>query len=117
MTQAPPAGIGCDFELACEWEVLHHVFPDQREAYARNVHSLLAAGGRYLSVCFSERSPQFGGTGKIRTTPMDTELYFSSEVEIRDLFSPMFSIEDLRTVEVKGKFAPHLAVLALMVRQ
>ena len=59
---------GC-FEFAYDWEVLHHVFPEDRERYAANVHGLLRPGGRYLSVCFSEDDPGFEGAGKYRTTP------------------------------------------------
>jgi SAM-dependent methyltransferase len=109
-------GIGGGFELAFEWEVLHHVLPEQRQAYLDNVDRLLAPGARYLSVCFSEESPAFGGQGKLRRTPMGTELYFSSADELRALFSMRFEILGLDTVEVPGKQAPHLAIRALLVK-
>jgi hypothetical protein len=91
--------------------------PEDRETYARNVHSLLNPGATYFSVCFSEEDPQFGGTGKIRRTPIGTVLYFSSESEIRELFSPCFAIRDLKTIEVRGKFGPHRAVYLLANRR
>jgi len=73
------------FDFAYDWEVLHHVFPDQRESYIKNAANLLENGGLYFSVCFSEQDPDFGGQGKYRKTPMDTMLYFSSEEEIEQL--------------------------------
>lgn len=105
------------FDLVYDWELLHHLSPEQREAYARNVREKLRPGGGYLSLCFSEQDPQFGGQGKYRKTPLGTTLYFSSEEELRKLFMPHFEIQELRTVEVRGKYAPHLAVCAFMTRR
>jgi hypothetical protein len=61
-------------------------------------------------VSFSELDPQFGGSGKYHLTTAGTTLYFSSEEEIRELFSPEFIIKDLKTIEVPRKPAPHKAV-------
>jgi SAM-dependent methyltransferase len=104
------------FDFAYDWEVLHHIFPEQRKRYVENVHRLLNPRGKYLSVCFSEDDPQFGGAGKYRETPLGTVLYFSSEGELRDLFAPLFTILELRTIEVHAKFAPHRANYAFMER-
>ncbi len=105
------------FDFAYDWEVLHHIFPEQREKYLQNVHRKLNFGCQYLSLCFSDENPQFGGSGKYRETPLGTVLYFSSETELRDLFSKYFNIIELKTIEVSGKFAPHLAVYAFMVKR
>ena len=102
------------FDFAYDWEGLHHIFPEDREKYINNVYRLLKPGGQYLSVCFSEESPQFGGEGKYRKTPLDTILYFSSEDEIRALFKTVFEIEDLKTVNVEGKFGIHKAIYAFL---
>jgi len=102
------------YEFAYDGEVLHHIFPEDRERYVRNVHRMLRQGGKYLSVCFSDEDPQFGGSGKYRKTPLGTTLYFSSEKELRDLFRPYFSIRELQTREVPGKYSPHLAVCAFL---
>ncbi|NYT06292.1 MAG: methyltransferase domain-containing protein [Methanomicrobiales archaeon] len=103
-------------DFAYDWEVLHHIYPGDRERYVKNVQRLLNPGGQYLSVCFAESDPQFGGTGKYRTTPIGTVLYFSSERELEDLFSRHFEIIDLKIIEVPGKTAPHRAVYAFMRR-
>jgi SAM-dependent methyltransferase len=105
------------FGFAYDWELLHHVFPEDREKYVDNVHRLLHADGLYLSVCFSEDSPQFGGSGKYRKTPLGTVLYFSSEREMELLFKRCFVIRDLKTIDIKGKNAVHKAIYALMKKR
>ena len=111
------SALDASFDFAYDWEVLHHVFPEDRERYVANAHRMLRAGGRYLSLCFSEDdSFGSGGDGKYRTTPLGTTLYFSSEAELRELFEMQFRVEELRTVEVPGKHGPHLAVMASMVK-
>jgi SAM-dependent methyltransferase len=105
------------YDFAYDWELLHHIFPDHREKYVNNVCRLLNPKGRYLSVCFSEDSPQFGGTGKYRSTPLGTVLYFSNEEEIESLFTTCFVIEDLKTTEIMGKNAPHKVIYALMKKK
>jgi SAM-dependent methyltransferase len=109
--------IGEEFDFSYDWEVLHHVFPENREKYVDNVWKLLKPFGNYLSVSFCEDSPQFGGTGKYRETPIGTVLYFSSERELEELFAPRFKIIELKTIEVRGKFAPHLAVKAFLEKK
>ena len=105
------------FDFAFDWELLHHLFPEQREKYVQNVWGKMNPGGRYLSLCFSEKDPQFGGSGKYRETPLGTLLYFSSEDELRVLFEPHFHLQDLRTIEIRGKHAPHLAIYAFMEKR
>jgi 2-polyprenyl-3-methyl-5-hydroxy-6-metoxy-1,4-benzoquinol methylase len=105
------------FDFAYDWELLHHIFQEQREKYVKNVHALLNPKGHYLSICFSEKNSQFGGLGKYRETPLGTLLYFSSEDELRELFKAYFEIEELKTIQISGKSAPHLAVYAFMERR
>jgi len=105
------------FDFVYDWELLHHIFPEDREKYIDNVHRLLRANGRYLSVCFSEDSPQFGGSGKYRETPLGTVLYFSSEKEMESLFKKRFVICDLKTVDIMGKNAAHKAIYAFMKKR
>ena len=105
------------FELAYDWEVLHHIFPEDRECYLLNVHNVLRPHGKYFSLCFSEKDSEFGGKGKIRGTPLGTTLYFSSEEELKQLFEPLFYILELNTVEIPGKYKPHLANAAWLERK
>ena len=105
------------FDFAYDWELLHHIFPEQREQYVENLCRILKPGGKHLSVCFSEKDKQFGRTGKYRETHLGTILYFSSEEEIRALYEPFFNIIELKTIEIRGKYAPHFAVSAFMERK
>lgn len=105
------------FDFAYDWELLHHIFPEDRETYIKNVQNVLNMKGTYLSVSFSEQDPQFGGSGKFRKTPLGTTLYFSSEGELKNLFTPFFNIIELRTIEIPGKTAPHCAVFAYLEKK
>jgi cyclopropane fatty-acyl-phospholipid synthase-like methyltransferase len=102
------------FDFIFDWQLLHHIFPEDRTKYAENVDRLLRSGGKHLSCCFSEQDPQFGGQGKYRSTSMGTVLYFSSEQEIKELFEPHFHIEELKILEFPGKFDSHRSVYAFM---
>lgn len=105
------------FGFAFEWEVLHHIFPQRRKQYVQNVHKMLTKGGKYLSVCFTEEDPCFGGIGKVRKTPLGTTLYFSSKEEIRELFTPYFKILSLKIIEIPGKPYPHMAIYSFMEKK
>jgi cyclopropane fatty-acyl-phospholipid synthase-like methyltransferase len=104
------------FDFAFDWEFLHHIFPEDRATYIRNVHKILNPGATYFSVCFSEKDSQFGGSGKYRKTQIGTTLYFSSESELRELTSPYFTIRELKTIKVPGKYGSHCAVCLLAER-
>ena len=111
------------FDFAYDWGVLHQFFPEQRNHYVENVYRILNPGGTYLSVCFSEKDPQFGGSGKYRDVRLaqssteGTVLYFSSEDELRALFDSRFTIIELKTIEVSSKFGSHLLNYAFMERK
>jgi SAM-dependent methyltransferase len=96
------------FDFAYDWEVLHHIFPEDREKYIKNIYRLLNPGGKYLSVCFNEKDPGFGGTGKYRKTQLGTVLYFSSLEELRALFEPYFKIQEAKVMNIQGKGAEHV---------
>ena len=105
------------FDFAYDWEVLHHIFPAQRDKYIENVDRKLNPKGCYFSVCFSEKNSQFGGSGKYRETPIGTLLYFSSEEELKSLFEPYFHIIELKTIQIMGKYAPHHVIYAYMEKK
>jgi hypothetical protein len=81
------------------------------------VYKILKPEATYFSVCFSEKDPQFGGRGKYRKTRVGTTLYFSSESELRELVSPYFTIREIKTMEVNGKYGPHRAICVLSERR
>ena len=100
--------------MAFDWRVLHHVSPGDRPRHAANVHRMLRPGGLCLSVCFSEDDRGIAGEGKYRHPRLGTQLYLSSEREIRELVEPLFDVLELDTVDVEGTRSPHRAVRALM---
>ncbi|MBU4449907.1 MAG: class I SAM-dependent methyltransferase [Actinobacteria bacterium] len=105
------------FDFAYDWELMHHIFPERRKRYAENINMLLNPKAKYLSVCFSEKDRQFGGKGKYRKTRLGTYLYFSSEDEIKRLFSSYFNILELKTIEISGKPSPRFVIYALMEKK
>lgn len=109
-----PASLHGQFGFAFEWEVLHHIYPEQREAWIRNVHRLLAPGGIYFAVCFHEQDDVFGLEGKYRKTRIGTILYFSNEDELRALYAPWFSILELKMTRSRDKTGGHLVNYALL---
>jgi SAM-dependent methyltransferase len=105
------------FDFAFDWEVLHHLFPEKRQKYVKNVYKLLKPKAKYLSVSFSESDPAFGGQGKYRETPLGTVLYFSSAKELKEFFRPYFQIIEMKTIEIRGKPNPHRVNYFLMERK
>ena len=105
------------FDFAYDWELLHQIFPEQRRIYVKNVYEILNPGAKYLSVCFSENDPGFGGSGKYRKTRLCTILYFSSEDELRALFEQYFKIKELKTIGINGNPTSHLANYAFMEKR
>lgn len=105
------------FDFAFDYEVLHHIFPEDRIQYLKNVANLLVDNGKYLSVFFSEEDESFGGIGKYRKTPLNTTLYFSHQNEVKALVSPLFDILDIKTIEIHGKPHSHKAIYCLMQKK
>jgi SAM-dependent methyltransferase len=96
------------WDFAYDWGLLHHISGRHRKKYVSNVFRILNPRSKYLSVCFSENDTAFGGSGKYRKTPLGSTLYFSTQEELSGLFGLYFRIIDLRTVEISGKFEPHV---------
>jgi SAM-dependent methyltransferase len=105
------------FDFAYDWGLLHHILPERRQKYVENVHRILNPEGKYLSLCFSQQDAGFKGLGQFRKSSLGTVLYFSSEVELRELFEPYFNIIDLRTIKISGKFEPHVFNYVFMERK
>ncbi len=105
------------FDLAVDWEVLHHIAPRFRARYVANVHRMLKPNGRYASWTFSI-DDRFGhGEASVRVTPLGTTLYLSSLEELTELYDPLFEIEELRPVAIRGSRAPHEAIAARLHRK
>lgn len=96
------------WDFAYDWGLLHHISPEGRRKYLENVRRILNPKGKFLSVSFSEKDTAFGSSAKYRKTSLGTTLYFSGEDELRQLLEAHFVIIDSRTVEINGKFQPHI---------
>lgn len=105
------------WQFAYGWGLLHHILPEQRQKYVDNVSRILDPAGKYLSVSFSEKDTGFAGSGNRRQSQLGTVLYFSSEDQLRKLFQTHFKIIDLRTIEIAGKFEPHIFNYAFMQKK
>lgn len=91
------------FDFVLEWALLHHLAPQVRVAYVRDVADRLRTAGTYLSLCFSDQAPEVKGSGTMfRISPVGTKLYYSSMDELQELFSPHFAINERRPVEIAG---------------
>jgi len=106
-----------EFDFAFDYGLLHHIFPNYRETYVRNVAKLLKRNAYYLSIAFNEEDDYFEGKGKYRKTPTGSVLYFSNTAEILKLFSPLFHIRDIKNITIPGKNGNHRAYYALMQKK
>ncbi len=103
-----------EFDFAFDYGLLHHIFPEDREMYVRNVANLLKGDAFYLSIAFNEEDNYFEGKGKYRETPTGSVLYFSNTDETQKLFSSLFHIMELKNITIPGKNGNHKAYYALM---
>ena len=70
---------------------LFHIFPDDdRPVYAREVARVLARGGKYFMLCFSEKEPTNWG-GPRRVTRNEIEATFSSFFKINYIREALFA--------------------------
>lgn len=104
------------YDFIFDWQLLHHIYPEYRHNYVRNIHRLLKKDGYYLSVCFNEGDTEFGGSGKYRDTPIGTRLYFSSKDELVMLFSKFFRIIDFKVMR-NGITTEHIVNFVLMKKE
>ena len=88
-----------EFGFIFDWRFFHDIVdPAKREKYVLSVKNLLAKGGKYLSVSFSEKSTLFG-LGKIRRNPrFGIDVYFASMKELEKLFSKYFKIIEKKEI-------------------
>ena len=106
-----------EFDFAFDYGLLHHIYPEHREMYVKNVAKLLNKNAYYLSIAFNEEDAYFEGKGKYRETPTGSVLYFSNTNEIQKLFSPLFHILDLKNITIPGKNGNHRAYYAFMQKK
>lgn len=94
--------LGQQFDFALEWSVLHHIEPSARAKHVDSVASLLRDGGIYLSVCFAI-DDDADAHSKFSVSPVGTKLYYSTALELRDLFEPRFRIAETKVMTIQGR--------------
>ena len=83
---------GEKFGLILDWSLLHHVAPEDVEAYAGQFSELLAPGGVLLLTCFSEKdAPQAGQTSA--TGKMGNVMYYRTRAQIESAYRPLKVLE------------------------
>ncbi|MHC4842182.1 MAG: class I SAM-dependent methyltransferase [Planctomycetota bacterium] len=105
------------FDFAYDWGLLHHILPEHRQKYVKNIYNILNPKGKFLSLCFSEKDKGFEREGKYSKTDIGSTLYFSSENELRELFAPCFDIIELYTIRIEGKFETHTFNYVFMTKK
>ncbi|MDO8593168.1 MAG: class I SAM-dependent methyltransferase [bacterium] len=105
------------FDFIFEWGLLHHLNRQTVwDEYVKNIYQLLNDGGKYLSMCFNDSSPEYGGSGGgYRSSPSGTKIYYSTQEEARELFKPHFKIIDEKLIRIPGHKGPdHIGNFFLM---
>ena len=102
------------FSFIYDWGLLHHIPPEHRDRYTRNLHNILSDTGLYMSLCFNENDTYFKGTGKVRNTDLGTRIYLSSEDELKQLWQPYFEIIDFRLIDNMNYHIAHIFNFAIL---
>ncbi len=98
-----PKDIG-EFDFIFGHGFLHNLPPDLRAKAVENISKMLKKGGKYLSICFNEKSQEFGGPGRgERSTGMGHMLFYSSFEELEKLFSEYFTILEAKLINFGGE--------------
>jgi len=95
------------FDFVLEWALMHHIAPQIRQRYVKDLSRLLNNGGKYLSFCFNEQSYRFGRPGererKSGENAPGLNLYFSSDNELKELFEQYFKIIEAKLITTIDK--------------
>ena len=91
------------FDFIFEWSVLHHIMPDDRNVYIENINMLLIDDGKYLATCFNEANININkDDDKYKISPIGTKLYYSSELELKNLYQQYFNILEAKLIKFEG---------------
>ena len=92
------------FDFVLEWGIMHIIMPPKRKEYVEKISNILNDGGKYLSTCFNEQSPESGGAGKKQRigARSGNKLYYSSQDELKELFKPYFRIIETKIIQMRG---------------
>lgn len=69
-----------EFDVVIDSGLFHVMTDEERPVFARQVHRVLKAGGKYFMLCFSDKEPDGYGPRRV------------SKAEIESIFTPLFKI-------------------------
>ena len=69
-----------EFDVVIDSGLFHVMTDEERPVFARQVHRVLKAGGKYFMLCFSDKEPDGYGPRRV------------SKAEIESIFKPLFKI-------------------------
>jgi SAM-dependent methyltransferase len=102
------------FGFVYDWGLLHHIMYDKRPGYIGSIHDCLSNDAVYMSLCFNDADTYFEGEGKIRDTIHNTQVYLSSEAELRQLWEPHFEIMEFQVFRSENQPISHVFNFALL---
>ncbi|MCX6804281.1 MAG: class I SAM-dependent methyltransferase [Candidatus Diapherotrites archaeon] len=98
------------FDFIFDWRFLHEITNENdRIKYLEEISQHLKPNGMYLSVSFSGDS-EFMGKRKLRVAPAGFEIYFSTLLNLENLFSKNFESIESKHILVPQK--PNLKIKA-----
>jgi ubiquinone/menaquinone biosynthesis C-methylase UbiE len=102
------ADLGESFDTVLDCLIFHIFNDDDRPAYVESLRSVLAPGGRYFMLCFSDQQPGAGEYGPRRVTRQ----------EITAAFADGWKIDSIEPSTIDGIIFPEpvLAWLAALTR-
>jgi len=82
------------FDIVIDSGLFHVMTDEERPVFARQVHRVLKAGGKYFMLCFSDKEPDGYGSRRV------------SKAEIERTFAPLFNIIYIKATTFDTRFGP-----------
>ena len=84
-----------EFDIVIDSGLFHTMTDEERQVFARQIHRVLKAGGKYFLLCFSDKEPEGYGPRRI------------SKAEIERTFTPLFNIIYINDSAFYSSIGPH----------
>lgn len=84
-----------EFDIVIDSGLFHTMMDEERQVFARQIHTVLKPGGKYFMLCFSDKEPEGYGPRRI------------SKAEIERTFTPLFNIVYIKDSAFYSRVEPH----------
>ena len=101
------------FDFIFEVSLLHHIKPEDRDVYAREIVSVSNKGAKILVCCFSDKESFFEGNKNFNNPETNTVTFPLSSEELTKTFGKYFTIEKVQELAF-GKKSSRKRLLMLM---